>query len=180
MRAAIAFLLLGTACGPDPSTLQAALPGGSGLPENCRTLEAPPAIGVIACSGAFEPGGAARLCPAGYQLATGMMPESARNGCEQNYDLIVQGQSFAVDVPVWADNAMPLGKGSCAQGTPTQWIGLMICGGDYTGLLQTVKCQSWPRAVVFGKSAAWSGAAPSLAAARNTDPKNGVVCSKTP
>ena len=167
------------ACGinTDESSPFVDMSASSGLPANCIALDAP-TNDYVRCSGTFDVGKAATLCPDKYApIANAPMPAIVVQGCQNDVNLIAANVTFAVDVGLWADPANPFTRVSC---TPQAgWLpALMVCGNE-DGATAFANCQNWPRAVITGKSAFWSTADGTLAKAKNTNPKNGIVCKRS-
>lgn len=163
------------ACGPVSSVPSPVPDAGTGLPPNCRTLH-PGAVDYLACTGVFASGQASSLCPAGYRLASGPMPTSIQEACQNDASIIANNIAYAADVGQWTNPQTPLSGASCTsvQGWPTA---LMICGGVQNATVQTV-CQGWPRGLLCSKTSDWTCPNASLATATNTNPKHGVICSR--
>lgn len=175
----LAVLLTLSACEPggSPNPLDA---GPEVLPANCQRLD-PSTDGYVACTGVFAKGEAAKLCPAGYTMASGPMPVSLRQTCDVTLSASRPNVFYAVDVGSWSDPAMPFSKTSCTS-VAGYLPGLMGCGGEANATAFSGQgasaCQSWPHAIVCPKSSGWICPEGALKTAANTNANHGIVCSR--
>lgn len=172
-------------CIPAGTTTPPAGDAGAGL-GSCTLLDQA-VQGYVVCKGAFAAGKAASLCPAGYTLATTMMPTALNNACDGNIEAIANDYFYAVDVGAWANPQNPYATANQACSNPGGWTAaLMGCGGKqrsgdmgstaYTVMLGQ-RCQGWPHArYCGGPSLDWTCPDGTLKTASNTNPNSGVIC----
>ena len=174
-----AVLAVLAACGPISTSPVSTPDLAPALPTNCRQDSNDPRYAY--CSGAFQSGGAAGLCPSGYSLVSSQHMASMNFECDQNsknFNIF-----YAVNVSTWAD---PQNSNNTACQQQTGWkIGLEGCGFFSTPIPGWVVqaqssggCMGWNYAIICQDSADWTCPQGTLATATNKNPKFGVVCFK--
>lgn len=162
------FLLL-AACNSETPTPAPDL--GAQLPTHCAVID-PADKRFVACTGAFQSGGAAALCPAGYSTQAPALPAGLADSCAK---LANKASFFAVDVQAWNDPLAPFNTMTCTSNAA--WLpGLMGCGGSLNATANP-SCQGWPVELICQKTSDWMcQTTGGLSAATNKDPRGGVVC----
>lgn len=159
-----------------PTDMNPAADSAAPLPATCHLYDAAASSDRAYCTGVYQAGDAAKLCPGGWHVCTaadGSLSQALYAACADPS----LGGFMAADIPSYHDPAN-LTQGACSK--VSGWYpALSGCGQEKASATFVVPvCYGWQRSLVCSQSTSVTCTGGSIATATNTNPANGVSCCK--